>query len=245
MQRSRWMVLTAFVAALGGAACSPGHDAALDTSAAKTGSLGNGDFYFTCDDSVACSKYRNVSKDFPDAVAEGAVFHVQYQLFSNSITLKDNVPGQGYTLATVGRDYLTVGPEGFTGVQAGYGTVIVRTAEGHVVDFTTMKIAKPDAIAVYDLTEEQQGGAKLVTNAGLTMTVNDEKSLSAVARQHQADLAGVFEADWISDATDTVTVGTRVGGKISIQAMKAGTAHLTVQGAALTQQVTITVEAGK
>lgn len=240
MQRSKGVLLFASLFALGAFGCSAGHDAALDTSAAKTGSLANGDFYFTCDDTVACSKYRNVSKEFPDAVAEGAVFHVQYQLFSNSLTLKDNIPGQGYTLATVGRDILTVGPEGFTGVKAGYGTVVVRTAEGHIVDFTTMRIAKPDAIAVYDVSNQQGSGANLVTQA-LAMKVKDQKELNAVARQKQADLAGVFEAEWVSDHPEIVSVDTRTGNKIQISAVAAGKATLTIKQAALTQTVSIEV----
>jgi hypothetical protein len=239
MQRSRWVFLGAFVASIVGAGgCSAAHDPALDTASAKTGSLANGDFFFTCDDSVSCKDYRNYSTKFPDFIAEGAVFHVQYKVFSNSLTLSDNVPGQGYTLATVGSSYLTLGPEGFTGVKAGFGTIVVRTASGQTVDFTQINIATPDEIVVYDASYQGTAPDPVTT---VTMNPTDTKQFRTLARQHQTNLAGVFETDWKSDHPEFVRVGTRVGGTISIEAVAGGTATLTVEGAALKQSVTVNV----
>ncbi|HEY8072575.1 MAG TPA: hypothetical protein VIF62_00650, partial [Labilithrix sp.] len=136
--------------------CTVAADPTLNSAAPKEGSLGNGDFYFTCDDSVACAGYtmRNVAEKFPSAVAEGAVFHMQYDVHSLGITLSDNVPGQGYTLSTVGSGYLSLGTSGFSGVKAGIGTIWVKDAAGNAVDFTTISIVKPDEIVVYDGAED-------------------------------------------------------------------------------------------
>ncbi len=239
MNASSWFSILAVPALAALAACQPG-DPALDTAAAKTGSLGNGDFYFSCDDSVTCASYTNVAGKFPDAVAEGASFHIQYAPKDSGIHINESQPGQGYTIQAAGKNtYLSLGVDGFTPVKDGIGTIEVITNGGHVVDFTALKIAKPDAIVVYEDGFSGSGSPPPVTT--ITMNVGDSKTFRTLARQKQADLAGVFESDWASADTSIVSAGTRNGGKTTIQAVKAGTTTMTVTGAALTQTITVQV----
>ncbi len=221
------------------AGCTVSGDPSLDSTAPKEGSLGNGDFYFTCDDSVACSDFitKNVAKKFPSAVAEGSVFHIQYELHSLGITLSDKYPGQGYTLGTVGDGFLSLGSDGFSGVQAGIGTLWVKDASGHAVDFTTIKIEKPDEIVVYD-------GAETTQSPSFTIPMGSTADYRTVARQKQAPLAGVFEPEFTSDKPDIVEVVGRVAGTTTLRGKTAGTATVTVAAAGLTKELTITVSGG-
>ncbi len=222
------------LAALAG--CAVKTDPTLDSAAPKAGSLGNGDFYFTCDDSVACAGYTqsNVAEKFPTAVAEGAVFHLKYEVASAAVTINDNVPGKGYTLSTVGTQYLSLGTDGFTGVKAGVGTIWVKDAAGHGIDFTTINIAKPDEIVVYD-------GAETTQSPSFQIAVGATAAYRTVARQSQAPLAGVFNSEFTPADTSIVTVEGRVNGTTTLRGMSAGSTIVHVSGAGLTKDLKIEV----
>ena len=219
------------------AGCAVNPEPELNSAAPKEGSLGNGDFYFTCDDSVSCgSWYHNVSTVFPKAVAEGSVFHIQYQLHSLGITLSDNVPGQGYTLSTVGNAYLSVGTDGFTGVNAGIGTVWVKDPAGHAVDFTTITIAKPDGIVIYDGTETTD-----FTDKPFTIAKGELAEYRTVAQQKQENLAGVFQTEFTAADPSIVEVVGRTNGTTTLRGASAGKTTVTVAGAGLTKQIEVEV----
>src|SRR6185295_17595660 len=61
----------------------------------KDGELGNGGFYFSCNDAVACTPYSNDAAKFPKAVSLGSTFTVRFvpKPISNSlITFNDKAP---------------------------------------------------------------------------------------------------------------------------------------------------------
>jgi hypothetical protein len=238
--RRRTAILFLFsLGALGG--CSSAADPSLSSSSPKPGSLGNGDFYFKCDDSVSCAKYLNVSKTFPEQVAEGAVFHIGYaRLGAGTPQLFDRNPptGTGDTLDAVGSTYLSLGNEGFVGVKAGTGTIVVRTASGNVVDFTTLSITKPDEIVVYDA---GYTGSATPTEPTFKLPTGTSAQYRTLARRAQSPLAGVFETEWVSDTPAVLMPVGRTGGVETLQAVSAGKANVTVSGAGLTRSIQIEV----
>lgn len=205
------------------------------TPAYKAGELGNGGFEFTCDDSVACNKF-NAAATFPNTVARGASFRVKYV----PRDARTNEPGSsaGVTTSAVGNTYLSYGPDGFVGVKAGLGTITARNAQGQLVEFTTIKIEKPDTIVVYD--GEYSGTTTPPLIDKVTLSVGERKTLRALARSGGHDLAGLLQYEW---ATDGVIVGvdSPMQGKATITAKKAGTATLTVTGGTFTQEIPVEV----
>ena len=45
----------------------------------KPGELGNGGFYFSCDNAVSCNRYSNDASKFPEAVSLGSTFQVRFE----------------------------------------------------------------------------------------------------------------------------------------------------------------------
>ena len=209
------------------AACSS--DIGPGSSEYGAGSLGNGGFAYTCDESVKCGE-SNSADPFPTTVSLGGKFTVRY--VPRTSNQSDAV---GITVGTVGTDYFTfaVG-DALVAKTPGFGTLVARDRTGTVVDFQVLKIAKPTAIAVF---------AKDVEILGDTsMSSSETRLFRATARAGTDDLAGVLNYEWTVDKPDVIQVNPTGTGSVNITGRGPGSATLTVTGGTLTQTLTVTVE---
>ena len=89
-------------------------------SGSKPGELGNGGFYFSCDDAVACSRYTNDASKFPEAVSVGSTFAVRFVPKTNSgldIHFNESAVDRGITVNAIGDVYVSRGAKGLAAVQ--------------------------------------------------------------------------------------------------------------------------------
>src|SRR5690348_3653742 len=85
----------------------------------KEGDLGNGGFYFSCDDAVTCVPYSNDAAKFPKSVSLGSTFSVRFVPEQSSglhITFNESAPDRGITVAPVG-EFVSRGPNGLVAVK--------------------------------------------------------------------------------------------------------------------------------
>jgi len=239
LSSSSWaLALGVACVALGAGACQSGLPP-VDSPARQEGTLGNGSFLFACDDSVSCNSFKAFATKFPDKVAQGASFHVQFYPTDNSYQLTESVKESGASIGTVGSSFLSFGPSGITGLKAGVGTITVMNAQGALVDFISINIAKPDALVVYDATYSGTSPAPVTT---LTLAPNDTKSFRTLARETGHDLAGAFESEWTPADPSVVSVTGYDGAQANLLAGKVGTTTIAVAGAGLTQTIQVTVQ---
>ncbi len=233
--RHKWAsVLPLLAAALALGACS----SKADSPSYKPGELGNGGFVFTCDDSVACNKF-NAAAQFPNVVAQSATFKVRY--VPRDAKTNDPGSGAGVTVSPVGTTYLSTGADGLVGLKGGIGTITARNAQGSLVEFTTIKIEKPDAIVVYD--GEYTGTTTPVTIDKVRLKVGQPKTLRALSRRAGRDLAGMLNYQWSTENEAVVRVDgtTQSTGKITIVGNAAGSTTITVEGGSFKQDVPVEV----
>jgi len=239
MKRSFFPSAVALLAVLVTAGCSLGSS----KSGEKPGELGNGGFLFTCDDSVACEKFSNDATKFPSAVSLGAPFTVRYEPKSETrarLTLDNRAPESGITVAPVGSVLMSRGPDGFVGIKAGYATLASRDAAGRVIDYVTVRIAKPDAIVVYEANETVVPSAPARVQS-LALDIGDRRTYRAIAQEKNQDLAGALRVEWISSAPDVVQIESATTGSVNVVARKAGSATLTVSGGTFQQLIPVQV----
>jgi hypothetical protein len=233
MQSNIGRIFAATVLVVGAGACA---DMAPSSPSYKPGELGNGGFQFTCDDSVACNKF-NAAQEFPNTVAQGASFTVRY--VPRDATQTKPGSNAGITTSPVGTTFLSTGPDGLVGVRAGVGTITARNAQGSLVEFTAIKIERPDAIVVYD--GEYTGTTTPVTIDKVTLKVNEVKTLRALARRTGHDLAGLLTYEWSTDTSSVVKVDTVTNGKVTLVGKSAGSAKIIVKGGSFEQDVPVEV----
>lgn len=222
----------ALVACLGLVACTT-NDLTPADSGYGAGSLGNGGFAFTCDDSVVCGQY-NAADQFPDTVAVGSTFTVR---FIKSATVSSDVTG--ITVSTIGNDFFsTTGAGSFLAKQAGTGTIIAKDSSGSVVDYRALDIRRPDEIVVYDANDT----TNVIPVTRVEMNVNDIRSYRALAREKGANLAGTLNYEWKSSDATVVRAYADANGKVSITGVKAGSATVTATGGTFEHSFTVTVQ---
>lgn len=234
-------------AALGCSAADP------TRSVQVQGELGNGGFLFLCDDSVQCEKTASDVSKFPKAISVGATFNVRYKLDKDpaliKITLDNAAVDKGITVqpavlapssaSAANYQYLSRGPSGFLGVKVGFATLVARDRKGAVVDYLTVKLQQPDAIAVYKAEDRNSPPPRV---SSLEITEGDTASLRAVAQKANQDLGGALQVDWTSDTPEVVSVDGRNGVKVTLTAKKAGTATLTATAGGFENKISVEVK---
>jgi len=223
------------------AACTPGaNNPPTSSPSVKKGELGNGGFTFRCDDSVACDKYSN-AKTFPDAIALGSTFEIEF-------FLRDDWNGYGYlrdaergtTIEPVGK-YIGRGTSGFAAVDEGTATLSARDQKGWLVDYVIVPVRKPDSLIIYD---SEYTGDNPTRLARVTMDVDDHKGFRVVGQRSGQPLAGLITIEWSSSDSNVVAVEGYSRGKVSIVALKNGTATLSAKGGGLAEPQTVDVVVG-
>ena len=134
------------------AAATSGCSSADGGSGYQAGELGNGGFYFSCDDAVSCNKYSDDASKFPKAVSLTSTFAVRFVPKQSTrgidIRFNESEPDRGIVITPVS-DFVTRGPKGLAAVKAGYATLAARDAGGQLVDYVVVRVQKPDALVVY------------------------------------------------------------------------------------------------
>jgi len=214
----------------------------LSDSGSKPGELGNGGFYFSCDDAVACSRYSNDASKFPEAVAVGSTFAVRFVPKSNSgldIHFNESATDRGLTVAPISEVYVSRGAKGLAAVKTGYATLASRDAAGVFVDYVVLRVAKPDALVVYSADATSTSTPAHVDS--IELSAGDRRTYRALAQQNKADLAGSLQIEWTSSNPSVAAVESTTDGKATVVAKSAGSAALVAVGGTFTQSIPITV----
>lgn len=217
-----------------------GCGSAADKASYKAGELGNGGFNFQCDDSVACDRY-NAAKSFPTDVALGSTFRVRYIPKDSDVSVNQTPADTGVTVGTIGSTYLQYGPDGFAALKAGIGAVTARNAQGSLVEYTTIRVTPPDALVVYDAAYQSSQGSTPPKVSNVSIKLNEEKSLRALARAKSQDLAGSLKYEWTSSAENIVETNSDAQGRVTLVGKAVGNATVTVEGGTFKQTFPVVV----
>ena len=212
-----------------------------DSTGYKAGELGNGGFYFSCDDAVSCAEYSNDAKKFPETVSLGSTFKVRFVSQSTSskasyITFNESAPDRGLTVNPIG-EYLSFGPRGMLAQKEGYATITSRDAAGQLVDYINVQIAKPDAIVVYAADDVSAIPKRI---EAVTVSISDQRTFRAFARQNRKTLAGSLQVEWTSSKPELFDVET-TDGKAVLIPKKAGQGMLVAVGGTFKQEIPVEV----
>jgi hypothetical protein len=202
------------------------------------GQLGNGGFYFSCDDAVACARYSNLASQFPKTVALGSTFAVGFVPTSSSGSSLSASPEPGVTVQPVSSVYVSRGASGLAAIKAGYATLASRDAAGQLVDYVVLRVARPDALSVY-AADDLAAKPSLVST--ITLARGDTRAFRAFAQEKKENLAGSLQVEWTSSAPGIVAVESTAQGKVTIAARAAGKATLTATGGTFTQSIPVEV----
>lgn len=212
------------------------------TEGYKAGELGNGGFYFACTDAVSCARYSDDAAKFPKAVSVGSSFQVRFTPRSGTndsrITFGSG-ENRGITIDPVG-EYISRGPNGLVALKLGYGTISARDAAGQVVDFVNIRVAKPDALVVYDAAVAHGDTPNRID--ALTMSLSRSRQLRAFAQEKNSVLAGTLAVEWtVVPKTGVVDIQDS-DGEITVTPRAAGSAKLTAVGGTFTQEILVEVK---
>jgi hypothetical protein len=212
----------------------------LNDSGYKAGELGNGGFYFSCDDAVQCSKYTDDASKFPKAVALGATFTVRFvpkQDTGLQIKINESAPDKGITIQPVA-DYVSRGPKGLAAIKSGYATLASRDLAGKLIDYVVIRVAKPDTLVVYAADESRTNPPRI---EAVTLVTGDRKQYRAFAQEKKEDLAGSLQLQWTTTDKTIVDVESTTDGKATIIAKAKGSAKLVATGGTFVQEIPVEV----
>ena len=224
-----------------GAAVASG--CSLTDSGYKPGELGNGGFYFSCNDAVACERYSNDASKFPQLVSLGSSFEVRFVSRTNAdqdthITFNEKAPDRGITINPVG-DYISRGPSGLVALKPGFGTITSRDAAGQLVDFVNIQVAKPDALVVYSADDASDNPARIEK---VDLVTSDRRSYRAFAQKNKTVLAGTLAVEWKSSNEAIVDIESTSEGKVTVIGRAAGNAKLIATGGTFVQEISVVVK---
>ena len=212
-----------------------------DTTGAKAGELGNGGFYFSCDDAVACSPYSDDASKFPSAVSLSSTFTVKFVPKTTGgldIHFNESAPNRGIVVGSVG-PYVSSGPSGLVAVKSGFATIAAHDAAGQLVDYTVIRVDKPDTLVIYKADDATTTPVAVGT---VSLGLGESHSFRAFAQRNKENLAGNLQLEWSSSDSSVVEVQSTTNGKATILARASGTAKLSAVGGTFTQQIPVTVK---
>jgi hypothetical protein len=221
-------------------ACS---DLGPTSPAYRGGELGNGGFAFKCDEAVSCRQWSDDAAKFPDTVALGSTFRLRYIPRSASTpTLNINITTpenpDGTIIEGVGSDFLTKSVDGFLAVGEGYGTVVARNAQGVVLDYTQLRILRPDSLFVYQADSSSERPPRITS---VQLRVGENVTYRAAAERSSEILAGEIRCEWTSGDESVVDTTVDSSGKVTVYARSAGETTLSVAGGSFSQELAVEV----
>jgi hypothetical protein len=211
------------------------------STSVQKGQLGNGGFTFRCDDSVACDRWNNAGS-FPEAVALGSTFDMQFYLLDGSRGFSYLKEAEAGTTTEAIGQYINRGASGFAAVKPGVATIAARDQKGWLVDYITVRIRKPDSLIIYD--SEYKGEDPTRIQRVTLSEQGARKSFRVVAQAGVEALAGMVTVEWSSDDDSIVAVEGYSKGKVTIVATgTSGSTTLRAKGASLEQTLPVTIGA--
>lgn len=217
-----------------------------NTPQAQRGDLGNGDFTFLCDDSVACERWSGNAAVFPERVASGSTFELNYFLKNDEgtvqIKINETPESRGYRLEGVGQRASKT-TTGLTATKPGRATFVVRDAKGWVVDYTSIQIVKPQGLIIYDSEfRSNTDSPPHITKVDMNMTTATRKSFRVVAEYEAEPVAGAIPVKWTSSNPAVVDIEGYSRGKVTVVARGVGTATIKADGAGLNSEIPVEVK---
>jgi hypothetical protein len=212
-------------------------DTCNDTTQPGTvGELGNGRFLYTCGGSndPACEGNGGIDEAyFPDCIALGGSFDLEYELVDSSALESDELTALIY-IESVNQGFFR-GTDDFEALRVGSAAFLVRESE-RVLDLLHLPIVQPDYLEV------MSGDPAIPTDA-VAIATGDTEVLYVYPRSGEClELGGAvpFEAE-SSDETIADVAGGEV---LRIEGIAPGTAVVTARIGELEQTITVTVGGG-
>ena len=240
---AKWAATLGAIALLGAGTGCNGNPTTGD-AAYKEGELGNGDFLFTCDDTVACHRWSNDAKRFPTQIATGSNFDVRFvakgeQGTTSTILVKDK-KYEGITTDAIA-PYIGKGGSEFAALKPGYGTVVVRDNRGVIIDYVTLKIVQPDGLVVYDASFDATKNSDPLAIQNLNVKVGETPSFRVVAEYNLQPVAGAIPVKWEPVDPNIVEVASYARGVVNLRAKAVGKTTLKAVGGGLTKEMNVEV----
>ncbi|AKU97968.1 hypothetical protein AKJ09_04632 [Labilithrix luteola] len=205
----------------------------------KAGELGNGGFTFSCDDGAACTPYSHEATTFPSAVSLSSTFDVKFR--PRTTSSDGPQPQGGITLSAIGETFFTRGPEGFVAQREGHGTIAAFDATGKLVDYTVIKIVKPDALTIYDADVDSVDDADPRSVDLIALKQGESRSFRVLLRNDAGEpLAGKIGVKW-SAGSDVASMQPQSSGRYSVYGNAAGSTIVAIDGAALHREIKVVV----
>lgn len=227
-QRRWWAALALAVVGCsdpcGGSSTQPG----------AVGELGNGRFLYTCGGASdpACEGSSNGEPldTFPDCIALGGTFDLEYELVDDSALDAGELTPVLY-VESVNQNFFR-GTDDFEALRVGNAAFLVRESE-RVLDLIHLLIVEPDFI---DVVERDTG---TITDA-ITLAPGATEVLLVLPRSSTClELGGAVPIE--ADSSDTAVATVMAGEVLRIQAVAPGTAVVRARLGGIEQALTVTV----
>lgn len=229
--RRRWWA----VLALSLAGCSDSCNGTTEPGA--VGELGNGRFLYTCGGSSdpACESSANgdAVDYFPDCIALGGAFDLEYELLDASALETDELTPVLY-VESVNQGFFR-GTDDFEALRVGNAAFVVRESE-RVLDLIHLAIVEPDDVDVVSRDPATPTDA-------IELSPGDTEVLRVLPRSSQClGLGGAVSID--AESSDQTVASVSAGDVLRIQGIAPGTAVVRARLGALEEAITVTVIGG-
>jgi hypothetical protein len=126
-------------------------------------------------------------------------------------------------------------------LKLGYGTVAARDAAGQLVDFVNIRVAKPDALVIYDAAVAHGETPSRIDSLTIKLGQQDSRQLKAFAQEKNSVLAGSLAVQWSVEPKTGIVDLLDSEGEVTVTPRAAGTAKLTASGGTFTQEISVEV----
>jgi len=225
-RRRKWLV--AGVLVLGGCASTCDGQAPPST----IGELGNGRFSYICGGvSDPVCEFDN-SSDFPDCIALGGSFALEYMLLDTAVLGTDSSPV--LYIESVNQSFFR-GDDNFEALRTGEAAFVVREDE-QVVDLLHMTIVEPDSMDIF-------ARDPATPTDSVQLAVGETEEFRVFPRSFGcASLGGAVPI--VAESSDEAIATISEGDILRIQGQGIGTAVVRVRLGELEEAITVEVSAG-
>ncbi|MEX1368936.1 MAG: hypothetical protein AB1Z98_37770 [Nannocystaceae bacterium] len=228
-RRRRWWGVGMLV--LGG--CSSTCDGSSEPG--TIGELGNGRFEYVCTGSGDPVCERQSNDQFPDCIALGGRFDLDYQLLDTSILGPDELSGVLY-IESVNQGFFR-GNDDFEALRTGRAAFVVREDDS-VIDLLHLDIVEADGIEVSAIDPTMASESIPVDNVQVELGATEEfRVFPRSSRCTQ--LGGAIPID--ADSSDEMVATVGGGDVLSIQGQALGVAVVRARLGELEQAITVEV----
>lgn len=144
------------------------------------------------------------------------------------------------TLESARTDVISIEGVTLSGKAPGFSSVMMLNADGLVLDFVTMTVAKPDRLELYRLTENGSVEASSMP-AKIQLAPGDDFELVVKPWSGATRLLGNVDATWTLSADVATVLDSGRPASRRLRIKQAGTATLTVEGSGFKKTLDIEV----